>query len=1316
MKLKLNKGQQKTFKDEPAPFDPYVVQQQAKGNVYHVTPLRERLVSNAGYGVAAGVSGYFAIGAVVRVVANLVRSSRHAPLLHFWQFVKLYVSLTYRWLLPIVLLVAIGAFLYHGYISWLRDFKAHDTSVLNTHNDDAYIVPPLSLVTSTSTFSVFPDAGAHSKHIQPTALIAHMMIQNEHGTPRVTMPVRYEHDVKTDDGIVVHYHDEIKYDDQGRMQTVTKPMFDEAFGDDLFEKLRIAKQFRIKYKPSELAYNPGNKVYQKSNYRTVADLIKDDWYLPDVELQRPAGLYVVDTDDTNVLVVARTRGGKGVLFLNKMIEMLSRCDNKCNFLANDPKSELIDTYYAALVKRGYIVKSFNLMVPSKSSVYNPLGYAVDAIRHGDIESGLAFIDELGDVLYPLPRGEEPVWNQASSSLFATMVLSLISYYDEQEHAIRQQATQEGWSIAKLNRVLDELWGHVTLYNIYKMLMTLTSVQTTDINIIKVYDDEEIKLDANGEPMPQNYLEILLTALEHLPANSLRENAITKYGTVKSSAKAEKMMSSIYAITANALSFFGSSGPAGQITSGRPSQNFDIFGLGFPRRLSVRLNSTFMKRQSLQRKSFEWTCFNDDKLQQQLTGDDFTHKGVVDRYGWCEAIFKGIFPNRVTYLRLQLKTNDDLLIHTFYFKFIKHNLTSFDGRHQIEEPVTHQTIVSGGTLVPVHFTGSGDQRHLTPFGGETIKVQKYDLTTDDIKTPITSTQLVITQTDVAYEEKQKAIFFVTPPDKQSYTKIILLLINQMFNMNVDKAYGAKNNGKPLYATNYLLDEAANLRSGDTGIPNLTVKESIGLGQSQRFTLVLQSYSQMEELYSSSIRSTVEGNTRDVIFFNSPDVDILKHISEMTGKRHIVETTSASVQENLDTIGKHNARNYGRNKTLTTTQKEVSVITPNNLKLIAPNNAVVVGRENPIWDTNQTVLIPSYLLDTHLPHARTTSGIYENDYSAKTVPSISDNGDFDLLKNTPDFIAIVKDVVRQSKAVDTIRARYCRQSGLTDDELQRLDQNELARDLMDGIMAAADKQKADDERAREAQVALDNKLAEAAAAAVEGDIDAEELANERLQQQRVNTLDATVNAYHDAMKADVQSQLQPTFTASAIQNGNSILQVFAQDDANTRSDAVTHERQAMTDIDKRNDINLTRGLTRQQLSSYGDENVASVLEVLLERDDIRQRLLADSSLFTKQGQDITLAQTVTLETHTAVADKDVNGFKDNVSARDIPAGTTLAMFASDADTAAQVTQQAVTGGDDAKHWQVTSAFVDVLKAQRWHMWGSYLWDALKAQLEQ
>lgn len=63
-------------------------------------------------------------------------------------------------------------------------------------------------------------------------------------------------------------------------------------------------------------------------------------------------------------------------------------------------------------------------------------------------------------------------------------------------------------------------------------------------------------------------------------------------------------------------------------------------------------------------------------------------------------------------------------------------------------------------------------------------------------------------------------------------------------------------KPLYRTRFMLDELGNLQSDGHGIANFQTMLSIGLGQEQQFTLILQTLQQLRDVYGVMICPQIE----------------------------------------------------------------------------------------------------------------------------------------------------------------------------------------------------------------------------------------------------------------------------------------------------------------------------------------------------------------------------------------------------------------------------------------------------------------------------
>ena len=138
-------------------------------------------------------------------------------------------------------------------------------------------------------------------------------------------------------------------------------------------------------------------------------MINGDWELPEYEPQRPAGAYLVDTEP---MVLAITRAGKGQTVIEPTIDMWLREKVSNNIVCNDPKGELLTKFYVRSTVRGFQVVQFNLINPLKTDIYNPLGMAADAAREGDFTKCAQYVENIAEVFFPTDGSDDPVWPNA----------------------------------------------------------------------------------------------------------------------------------------------------------------------------------------------------------------------------------------------------------------------------------------------------------------------------------------------------------------------------------------------------------------------------------------------------------------------------------------------------------------------------------------------------------------------------------------------------------------------------------------------------------------------------------------------------------------------------------------------------------------------------------------------------------------------------------------------------------------------------------------------------------------------------------------
>lgn len=935
----------------------------------------------------------------------------------------------------------------------------------------------------TQEFDIFPDAGAWSKTIRPTMILAHIML-DEKKSPRFDI-VQKKPIYQKDE------HGNIKYSKRGRAllahdehgnvkyQTTHKftKMIDNQFGETLFDSSEVYDdKWRIHYDPHKLLYNP-HKRHGKSNEKTVYDKMKNDWYFPEFEQQIPGGLYVVTNDPANTFVIAQTRAGKGQSIIEPLIDVWSRMTEKVNMILNDPKSELACKFYYPLVKRGYSFVQFNLLFPERTNIYNPLLYAADACRHGDMVKTETFVKNISAVLFPEEKGGEKFWTDAPRLVFEELALGMIAYYMEEERELRQVAYKEQWDITKLEHQLDVMWGHVTLQNVYQMMNVLASKKTNDPK----------KMDLGDGDIPDeiDYLTLYFKAMKKLPVNRIRQAAIDRNASVVQMAGSDRTLASVYGISTSALQFFSDT-TISRLTSGRPSQNFDMEGLSFPRRLNIQFDMRYIKQMNLTGCYFKLTCYRDLAFTDQYEGKDFEHFGRISPDGWCRSFLKGIFEQTITYIKLDLQVPGQrgvdqdryLLVKSFYFKFTKHYQHALNGFEYISEPVTGERIIHGGSLeelvVDSHTHKPIDQIKESDFKVDVVDLDASHLADENGSYIKQMLKPCIKQYDIAYEEKPKVVDLITPPHKSEYAKIILILISQVFNTQVENAYGAKSNQKPLVDTMYLLDEAGNLKSGNAGIPNLQTMESIGLGQGQYFVLILQSLAQLQDIYGNSIDKILESNTSNIVYLRSPDITMLETLSKMSGKQHRSFKSGRTVT--VDEMRKHHVTSGVQGTTQKSTHvEEIPVISVSQFLNIPKANAITLGHQNPIWATNQTALPYAYALHKNRLCEAGMEDADNRAYSANTLPTTSNTEDFNLIGNIPNFFDMVDKLVLQAREADEVTRLYLERMGITDEEMRTNRTDDMADNIMDGINLRIETRKHNQEKQHEHEVEMFKNLA-------------------------------------------------------------------------------------------------------------------------------------------------------------------------------------------------------------------------------------------------
>jgi hypothetical protein len=253
---------------------------------------------------------------------------------------------------------------------------------------------------------------------------------------------------------------------------------------------------------------------------------------------------------------------------------------------------------------------------------------------------------------------------------------------------------------------------------------------------------------------------------------------------------------------------------------------------------------------------------------------------------------------------------------------------------------------------------------------------------------------------------------------------------------------KSNQKPLYKTRFMLDELGNLQAEGHGIAGFETMLSIGLGQEQQFTLILQTLQQLKDVYGDSVDKIVQGNTSNIVFLKSTDDSMLDTLQKMSGTTHQSYTDSKTITRDMQSVIKM-TQNEGK-ASYTMTTKEVPVISYNDMAFISERNSIVFrAGDSPIWNRNETILPMSWRL------FKTTITQPGKEYTLQTIPTLSTAMDFDVRKNQPNFAKMLEKRMEQAYLAAEAQQSYQEAYGYSDYDIEQLDPDNYADEIMDII---------------------------------------------------------------------------------------------------------------------------------------------------------------------------------------------------------------------------------------------------------------------------
>ena len=126
------------------------------------------------------------------------------------------------------------------------------------------------------------------------------------------------------------------------------------------------------------------------------------------------------------------------------------------------------------------------------------------------------------------------------------------------------------------------------------------------------------------------------------------------------------------------------------------------------------------------------------------------------------------------------------------------------------------------------------------------------------------------------KRKTALFIVIQDEKTTYHPLVTILLKQCYETLIDVAQA--NGGALPVRTNFLLDEFANMPK----LKDMTTMITAARSRHMRFTMIIQNYAQLNQVYGKEEAETIRGNCGNIIYLISAELAALEEISKMCGE--------------------------------------------------------------------------------------------------------------------------------------------------------------------------------------------------------------------------------------------------------------------------------------------------------------------------------------------------------------------------------------------------------------------------------------------------
>ena len=126
------------------------------------------------------------------------------------------------------------------------------------------------------------------------------------------------------------------------------------------------------------------------------------------------------------------------------------------------------------------------------------------------------------------------------------------------------------------------------------------------------------------------------------------------------------------------------------------------------------------------------------------------------------------------------------------------------------------------------------------------------------------------------ERPTAVFIVIQDEKKTYHSLVTILLKQIYETLIGVAQ--MHGGKLPVRTNFLLDEFANMPP----LKDVTTMITAARSRHIRFTMIIQNFAQLDQVYGKENAETIRGNCGNIIYLITTELKALEEISKMCGE--------------------------------------------------------------------------------------------------------------------------------------------------------------------------------------------------------------------------------------------------------------------------------------------------------------------------------------------------------------------------------------------------------------------------------------------------